>query len=126
MARRKTQDAPLTADEIETIAGAYKGVLASRSPAKAFGADEKLQRDLGRVLDTLSSAASELGKEVAKSGKKRGKLRRKLGLLVIGGGLALAGSEPLRNKVLDALFGAEEEFQYSPPPAPAGDTPSAA
>jgi hypothetical protein len=33
----------------------------------------------------------------------------------IGGGLALAGSEKLRSKVLDLLFGAEEEFQYTPP-----------
>ena len=39
--------------------------------------------------------------------------------------LALALSEDLRNKVLDALFGAEEEFDYTstttapPPPTPA-------
>jgi hypothetical protein len=36
-------------------------------------------------------------------------------LLAIGGGLALAGSEQLRSKVLDTLFGKEEEFQYTPP-----------
>ena len=29
--------------------------------------------------------------------------------------LALAGSEKLRSKVLDTLFGAEEEFEYTPP-----------
>jgi hypothetical protein len=38
---------------------------------------------------------------------------------VVAGGLALAVSESLRNKLLDALFGKEEEFQYTPPaPAP--------
>jgi hypothetical protein len=31
----------------------------------------------------------------------------------VGGGLALALSEGLRKKVLDALFGAEEEFEYT-------------
>ncbi len=43
---------------------------------------------------------------------------RKLVILGLGGGLALAGSESLRTKVLDTLFGKEEEFQYTPPPAP--------
>lgn len=49
-------------------------------------------------------------------------LRRMLSLGVVGGGAALAISEDLRNKVLDKLFGAEEEFQYTPPTAEtAGD-----
>ena len=44
---------------------------------------------------------------------------------VVGGAVALAVSEGLRKKVLDALFGAEEEFEYtsttsSPPSTPAG------
>ncbi len=34
-------------------------------------------------------------------------------LLTVAGGLALALSEGLRKKVLDALFGAEEEFEYT-------------
>jgi len=32
---------------------------------------------------------------------------------VVGAGVALAVSEGLRKKVLDALFGAEEEFEYT-------------
>jgi hypothetical protein len=32
---------------------------------------------------------------------------------LVGAGLALALSEGLRKKVLDALFGAEEEFEYT-------------
>ena len=35
---------------------------------------------------------------------------------IFGVGVALGVSESLRSKVLDALFGAEEEFQYTPPP----------
>jgi hypothetical protein len=30
----------------------------------------------------------------------------------VGSGAAIAGSEKLRSKVLDTLFGAEEEFEY--------------
>ena len=44
------------------------------------------------------------------------KKRRKGRLLLVGTrrrGLALALSEGLRKKVLDALFGAEEEFEYT-------------
>ena len=40
-------------------------------------------------------------------------------VLVLGGvgtGVAMAASGKLRSKVLDTLFGAEEEFQYTPPP----------
>ena len=41
---------------------------------------------------------------------------------IVGGALALALSEGLRKKVLDALFGAEEEFEYTasttPEPSP--------
>ena len=61
--------------------------------------------------------------------KKRRKLRlgRLLVLLGIGSGVALAASEKLRSKVLDLLFGAEEEFQYTPPPSTAPpSTPPAA
>ena len=50
---------------------------------------------------------------------------RLLLLTIVGGAVALAVSEGLRKKVLDALFGAEEEFEYTstttstPPPEPA-------
>ena len=55
------------------------------------------------------------------SKKKKGGLGRKLLILAVGAGLALALSEGLRKKVLDALFGAEEEFEYT-----STTTPSAA
>ena len=50
-------------------------------------------------------------------------------VLVVGGVAAIALNEGLRKKVLDALFGAEEEFEYTstttpqtsnPPSAPVG------
>jgi hypothetical protein len=49
--------------------------------------------------------------------KKKCGIRKLLLLIVAGGAGALAFSQGLRNKALDALFGSEEEFQYSPPAA---------
>jgi hypothetical protein len=40
---------------------------------------------------------------------------RSLMIIIIGGVVGVAASEKLRSKVLDTLFGAEEEFQYTPP-----------
>ena len=45
--------------------------------------------------------------------QRKGGIGRFLLIGVIGTGVALAASEGLRKKVLDALFGAEEEFEYS-------------
>jgi hypothetical protein len=64
--------------------------------------------------------------------RKRHPLRKLIFLSIVGGGVALVVSPSLRSKLLDKLFGAENEFQYSPPPAtPAApatgdDTPAAA
>ena len=72
---------------------------------------------LRETVDTLLSEAASAPDAGAKKKKGRcGKCRGKLVLLVpIAGIGALAASAPLRSKVLDALFGAEEEFEYSPP-----------
>jgi hypothetical protein len=76
----------------------------------------------GAILDRESVTdwrhmAKRKAKQVEEklSKKRRFPLGKLLVLLVIGGGGAIAWSEPLRNKALDALFGAEEEFQYVPP-----------
>jgi hypothetical protein len=45
--------------------------------------------------------------------KKRGGFGKVLLVGIAGAGVALAVSEGLRKKVLDSLFGAEEEFEYS-------------
>jgi len=51
---------------------------------------------------------------------------RSLVLLATAGILAIALSEGLRSKVLDLLFGAEEEFDYSSTTAPAEPAPAGA
>ena len=45
-------------------------------------------------------------------------------LAIIGGAVALGVSSDLRNKVLDLLFGAEEEFDYTSTTAPSSPAPS--
>ena len=55
--------------------------------------------------------------------KSGGGFGRLLLVGIVGGAAALALSEGLRKKVLDALFGAEEEFEYTSTtssPTPAG------
>ena len=57
--------------------------------------------------------------------RRRRSPARSLLLLLVGAGLALGLSSQLRSKVLDLLFGAEEEFDYTSTttpstPAPAG------
>jgi hypothetical protein len=84
---------------------------------KAAAEVERLQAELAKAKDAVAGGSG-------KKGKKKKKGRKKLLLVLIVGG-ALVASEDLRSKLLDALFGAEEEFQYTPP-APAGEGPAAA
>ena len=84
------------------------GRVNGKGPAKALD-DKKVQRELKDAAASLKEAADSL------RGQKKRKRRRGRLLFIglVGAGLALALSEGLRKKVLDALFGAEEEFEYS-------------
>src|SRR5919112_5961434 len=86
--------------------------------------DKKFHRDVSKAASALKDASDAL-RESPKRRQRKGGLLRKLLFLAVAGGIAVAVSEDLRNKVLDALFGKEEEFDYtstttnsSPPPAP--------
>ena len=96
-----------------------------KTPAKVILDDKKFQKELQNASEALRDATQALreGPKKAKKSKKRG---RKLLLLVITAGAALALSEGLRNKVLDLLFGAEEEFDYTSTTAPASPPPQPA
>jgi hypothetical protein len=91
--------------------------------------DKKLQKNVKEAAENLRDATVALREAPKKQKKKRkGGFGRVLLLAIVGGAVALAVSEGLRKKVLDALFGAEEEFEYTstttapPSPSPAGTT----
>lgn len=101
----------------ESARKAY-GRIDGKGPTKAVLDDRKTQKELKRTISALSEAADAL-----RGTKRKRKRRRRGGLLmvlVVGAGAAVALSEDLRKRVLDLLFGAEEEFEYTsttmPPP----------
>ena len=80
--------------------------------------DKKLQKELRNASDSLRAASEALRHpEQTKSGGGFGKV---VLLVIVGAILALALSEDLRKALLDQLFGAEEEFEYTSTTAPAG------
>ncbi|MGH2713233.1 MAG: hypothetical protein ACRDM7_04985 [Thermoleophilaceae bacterium] len=95
------------------------GRINGKGPAKALD-DKKVKREVKNAASSLKDAADSL-----RGGKKRKRRKGRLLLVgLVGAGLALALSEDLRKKALDALFGAEEEFEYtaSTTPEPSSST----
>ena len=88
---------------------AYDRITKNGKPAQRLMDDKKVQRDLRSAADSLREASDQL------RGKRRHKHRfRKLLVLgVVGAGVTLAVSENARKMVMDSLFGAEEEFEYT-------------
>jgi hypothetical protein len=103
---------------------AYGRVNNGSLTAQGLLEDRKLHSELARALSAARDATITLS--YANRRRRRGlTFGRVLLFAGIGGGIALATSESLRSKVLDLLFGAEEEFQYTPPPAtPASPGPT--
>ena len=104
----------------ESARTAYDRISSSKKPAKAIFDDKKLQKDLKLAADSIRDAGLALREAPGGGKSKGGGIFRKLLILGVAGGLALALSEGLRKKVLDALFGAEEEFEYTSTTTAAG------
>jgi hypothetical protein len=109
---------------LDSSKSAYERLSNGKAPHKALVEDKKLQKDLQQAADAVRAAAQTLSDAPKRKAKRKGGIARKLLILLVGAGAAMAGSEKLRSKVLDTLFGAEEEFQYTPP-AGAATTPPA-
>jgi hypothetical protein len=80
-----------------------------KGPVKAVTSDKKVQKDLRSAAESLREASERL-----QAPRKR---KSRLGHLILFGlvaaAVALVLSEDARKTVLDTLFGAEEEFEYT-------------
>jgi hypothetical protein len=103
---------------------AYGRMTNGKPATQALFEDKKLQKELKEAAEALREASGSL-RESPKRHRKGG-IGRSLLLLGVAGVLAVALSEGLRSKVLDMLFGAEEEFDYSSTTAPAEPAPAGA
>ena len=94
----------------EAAKGAYGRATSNGSAVKAVTSDKKVQRDLHTAAENLRDVSERLR---APKKRKKSRLGRIVMLALVGAVLALLLSEDLRKTVLDALFGAEEEFEYT-------------
>jgi hypothetical protein len=110
----------------EAAKNAYGRLTNGKPPTKALVEDKKLHKDLKRSADALRDATSALRdapKHSKPKSKRKGGFGRILLVAILGGAVALAVNENLRGKLLDALFGAEEEFDYTSNTAPTAPPP---
>jgi hypothetical protein len=94
----------------EAAKGAYGRATSNGSAVKAVTGDKKVQRDLKVAAENLRDASEAFR---APKKRKKSKLGRLILLGLVGAAVALILSEDARKTVLDALFGAEEEFEYT-------------
>jgi hypothetical protein len=110
-------------EAFESARDAYGRLNNGKSPAKQIFDDKKLQKHVREVAGNVRDVSVALHEAPQKQQRSGGGLGRLVLLGVVGGAVALVFSESLRKKVLDALFGAEEEFEYTSTtssPTPAG------
>lgn len=99
---------------------AYSRLKKDGNLTSAVFDDKKLRSELKTTGKSIATAREHLLDKPRK--RRRGRF---VLLTIVGAALAIALSEGLRNKVLDALFGAEEEFDYVPTTAAPAAAPAA-
>jgi hypothetical protein len=82
----------------------------------------KRSKDNEQAMDA-SSNGSMMDADPATEESSGGGVGKLLFLLLLAGILAMVLSKDMRSKVLDMLFGSEEEFDYSSTTMPATDAP---
>jgi hypothetical protein len=105
-------------DAVNSARAVFTQLNGHKAPGKKLADDHKLQTEVRDALESLHQATSALAAEQVAERKSRRRGRRFLALFSFGTVVAFVAVPSLRNKALDKLFGAEEEFQYSPPPVP--------
>ena len=112
--QRVVDDEDLRSDIVqayESGRAAFGRLNNGKSPSKQIFDDKKLQKEIKNAAESIKDASVAL-REAPKK-KRSGGFGKVLLIGIAGAGVALAVSEGLRKKVLDGLFGAEEEFEYS-------------
>jgi hypothetical protein len=94
---------------------AYGRIQRQKHPARAVMDDKKTQKELREAAESLREASDRLRGKKDKSGSVLGKL---IVIAIVGAIAAIVLSEDVRKAVLDRLFGAEEEFEYTSTTAP--------
>lgn len=119
--RRLVEDEDLrnsVRDAVEAARDAYDRLSSNGSVIDTAIDDKKVHKDLKLAAENLRAATYRL-----RGQEKKRRWGRLLLIALAGAALALVLSEDLRKAVLDKLFGAEEEFEYTsttaPAPAPA-------
>jgi len=98
-------------DAFEAARGAYTRATGNgKGAVKAVTSDKKVQKDLRSAAESLREASEQLR---APKKRKKSRLGRLVLFALVAGAIALVLSEDARKTVLDALFGAEEEFEYT-------------
>ncbi len=115
---RLIEDAKLRAN-LRTAADSskrlYQRVADGKITPRSLLDDKKVQAEVRKTVESVRAVAEAMSEAPKKKAKKARKAGRALVIAGVGGAAAMVGSEKLRSKVLDVLFGAEEEFEYTPP-----------
>jgi hypothetical protein len=115
---------------LDNVRSAYTRLLDGKSPPKVVMDDKRFQKEVRQAAASLRDATTAL-REGPQPSRRGGGLGKLLLLAIVGAVLAVALNEGVRNKVLDLLFGKEEEFDYSAttpaattPPGPPASSPA--
>src|SRR4051812_42405106 len=105
-------------DAFEAARDAYARLSSNGSVIDTAIDDKKLHKDVKEAAENLREASNRL-----RGQEKQRHWGRLIVIGLVGATLAIILSEDIRKAVLDKLFGAEEEFEYTstttPAPAPA-------
>ena len=115
----------------ETLRGAYSAARGAygrmnngKAPTKALFDDRRLQREIAQAAAALREASTSLREGPRrKRGARKRRIRRSAAFLFVTAVLAVILSKDVRSKVLDMVFGSEEEFSYSSTTAPPQPAP---
>lgn len=106
---------------LQSIKSAFEEAKGVDSAAD-LATDKKVKKQVKKAAGQVKATADDLA-SAGKPKKKKHPVRKLLFVATIGAVIAVVVSEDVRKAVLDGLFGAEEEFEYtSNAPSSAGST----